>query len=358
MPPRPFVNDALWRCLCPGFPSNATAAQIARAAAPKGLRQPHARRSNSRPQCQSRLYTAAATAPTSPFFAQPHLPSPTSPPHLPARNAKEKPALVHLPTHLLYQDLRVQGAKGKFDEVMKICNVLVKDRGKAPDKEMYAAILHSFTSSSDGTAGKVRKVLEDMGFWSDGTDGSVRVELDLRGCENVLEALAVHPDYLLRAEVLDYMREKWFTLSDRAQGFVVAGLLRERLFEQALDMLEDMCAKKARVDDWIWSEAMWSLLEFGEVEEAFYVLGLKDSATQSHVPGAAVGVKLSNALWSAMLDAAAKKQLVGLQPTTQLDGLLTIIVRACTYSMDDTSPTRLPQACYRYLRFGSLSSLT
>ncbi|KAF1926914.1 uncharacterized protein M421DRAFT_422156 [Didymella exigua CBS 183.55] len=308
MPPRPFVNDALWRCLCPGFPPHATAAHLARAAAPTA--DSFVSKRSSRLQCQ-RSYSAAAQV--SPFFAQPHVPPPGTRSQfaMQPRNAKEKTPLVHLPTHTLYEDVRHAGAKGSFDEVMRICRVLIQDRGQRPDPAMYAAILHSLTSSTDGTAGKVRSVLEEMGFWSDkaAAEGVETVELDVRGCENVLQALAVHPDYLLRAEVLEYMREKWFALSDRAQCFVVAGLLRERLFEQALDMLEDMCRKEARVDEWLWSEAMWLLLEFGEVEEAFYVLGLKASVSDAATAGAACGVKLSHALWSALLDAAAHQQL-------------------------------------------------
>ncbi|KZM18623.1 uncharacterized protein EKO05_0000672 [Ascochyta rabiei] len=315
MPPRAFVNDALWRCLCPGFPPKALAPKAARIGG-STIVSPRPQRSTRAPQCQKRPYSAAASAPSaSPFFTQPHAPPPTSrdqyAPRVP-RSAREKTPLVQLPTHVLYESLRHEGFKGHFDEVMRICNVLVKDRGQRPDKDMYAAILHSFTSSVDGTAGKVRKVLEDMGFWADSTsEGGVaeKVELDARGCENVLEALAVHPDYLLRAEVLEYMKERWFTLSDRGHNFVVAGLLRDRLFEQALEMLEDMCAKQVRVEEWVFSEAMWLLLEFGEIEEAFYVLGLKESATSTNTAGAAAGVKLSNALWGAMLDAAAKHHL-------------------------------------------------
>ena len=316
MPPRPFVNDALWRCLCPGFPSNATANHLVRAPASITLRTAQPKRSKPRPQCQSRLYNAAASAASnSTFFDQPHIRSPAPQPRpqsrWPTSNAKQQLPLTQLPTHLLYEDLRIEGAKGNFDQVMSICRVLVQDRGQAPDKDMYAAILHSFTSSDQGTAGKVRKVLEEMGFWSDASDmtGGQKVELDIRGCENVLEALSVHPDYLLRAEVLEYMRAKWFPLSPRAQGFVVAGLLRERSFEQALEMLEGMCGK-VRVEPWVWSVAMWSLLEFGEVEEAFYVLGLKERATEKNIGGEVYGVKLSSALWGALLDAAANKQLV------------------------------------------------
>ena len=198
-----------------------------------------------------------------------------------------------------------------------------------------------------------------MGFWGDEAalklEGKEKVDLDVRGCENVLQALAVHPDYLLRAEVLEYMREKWYTLSDRAHCFVVAGLLRDRLFEQALEMLDDMCRKKVRVDDWVWSEAMWLLLEFGEVEEAFYVLGLKESVSEG-TPGAAYGVKLSNALWGALLDAAAQQQLVRLSHSFSIASL-THSARRRAHSMDYTSPARLPQTPHRYLPAGPLPRL-
>lgn len=151
-----------------------------------------------------------------------------------------------------------------------------------------------------------------MGFWADSHSGSgrqARIELDLRGCECVLEVLAVHPDYLLRTEILEYMKSRWFTLSDRGHNFVVAGMLRERHFEQALEMLEDMVKKKTRIENWLFDKALWILLEFGEVEEAFYVLNLKDKH-QSH-NNSTGSVKLSNALWGALLDSASKRQLVG-----------------------------------------------
>lgn len=201
---------------------------------------------------------------------------------------------------------------------MNICRVLIKDRGEQPNKEMYTAILHSFVDSVNGTAGKVRKVLEEMGFWND-ADGyaseyaskPARIELDARGCECVLEALAVHPDYLLRSEILDYMRSRWFTLSHRGQNFVVAGMLRERHFEHALEMLDDMVKKQVRVEDWLFDKAMWMLLEFEEVEEAFYILSLKEGAHRSSGNGAG-NAKLSDALWGTLLDAAGEKQLVSI----------------------------------------------
>lgn len=187
-----------------------------------------------------------------------------------------------------------------------------------PNRDMYTAILHSFVSSTNGTAGKVRHVLEEMGFWNDSysmRSGRPKIELDARGCECVLEVLAVHPDHLLRTDILEYMKSRWYNPSDRAMNFVIAGMLRERLFEHALEMLEDMVSRKARVEDWLFDKAMWILVEFDEIEEAFHVLSLKQGVESAKHGGAAT-VNLSDALWGTLLDAAAQKQLVS---TTSLN---------------------------------------
>lgn len=204
--------------------------------------------------------------------------------------------------------MRREGAKGNYFEVLDTCRELIEKRGEARNTAMYTAILHSFVSCTNGTAGKARAVLEEMGFWAEA--GQPRVELDARGCECLLEVLAVHPDYLLRDEILDYMRARWFSLSDRGRGFVVAGLLRDRHFEFALDMLEDMVRNATRVDAWVFDKAMWMLLEFDEVEEAFYVLSLKETRRRSKSRPVSVSGIISNVLWGALLDAAARRQLL------------------------------------------------
>ncbi|KAH6629372.1 hypothetical protein C7974DRAFT_311790 [Boeremia exigua] len=284
MPPRPFVNDALWRCLCPGFPPSTTP-RLARTA-------PRLARTSStplRPVRSPRSHCAYTTSTRTTHYAPPLAP-------------RAKPAQLSIPQ--LYNDLRAAGIRGHFDDAVRLCGLL-QDRGHAPDKDMYAALLHALASSSDGTGGKLRAVLADMGFWG----GGAGVELDARGCENALEALAVHPDYLLRAEVLQYMRARWMNVSDRAQGFVVVGYLRERGFEQALELLEALCARQVRVEEWVWSVALWTLLEYGEVEEAFWVLGLRESVLAGGRMGRAYRVRLSDALWGALMDAAAQQQM-------------------------------------------------
>ncbi|KAI4671005.1 uncharacterized protein J4E88_009400 [Alternaria novae-zelandiae] len=284
------------------------------------LLQRNASRKDAIAHCGRQLRTynrsSAPSAANDTFFSQPGAALngfrsfAEKPRTLPSHTSRDRPPLAQLPTYILYEHVRAEGAKGNFDEVMNICRVLIKDRGEFPNREMYTAVLHSFVDSVNGTAGKVRKVLEEMGFW-DEADGSLtgkpRILLDARGCECVLEVLAVHPDYLLRTDILEYMKSRWFMPSDRARNFIIAGMLRERHFEHALELLEEMVRNKARVESWLFDKAIWMLLEFGEVEEAFYVLSLKEGV---HSKSSGTGtVQLSIALWGALLDAAAHKQL-------------------------------------------------
>jgi hypothetical protein len=339
MPPRPFVNDALWRCLCPGFPSNARLLPRATTAAGKATQYPR-----TKPCDQSRPYRVYDTPPahewdteirsskfqwsrtrssdtrssdtrssdsTHQWQLKPSATIGYTANRKEARALNRTVSLARQPTATLYELLRIEGAKGQYDAVLHIINVLIRDREERPNKDMYVAILHSFVSSENGTAGKVRKVLEEMGFWEDdgwSMNGVGKIDLDHKGCEVVLEALAVHPDYLLRNEILEHMKARWYTLSPRTHNFVVAGLLRDRLFEQALEKLDDMAQNDIKIEKWLLDKAMWMLLEFGQTEEAFHVLSLRHNLQSKEINNRYL--KPSSALLGAMLDAAGREQLV------------------------------------------------
>lgn len=72
----------------------------------------------------------------------------------------------------------------------------------------------------------------------------------------------------------------------------------------ALEKLEDMLRENVRIDPWLWDKAIWMLLEFGEVEEAFYVLSLRRNV------GSNVDTSLSGSLWTQLLDVAGKRHIV------------------------------------------------
>ena len=55
-----------------------------------------------------------------------------------------------------------------------------------------------------------------------------------------IKALAVHPDYELRENVLRQLRDRWMPLTPDGWHSVVAGLTREHQFELALDHIANM----------------------------------------------------------------------------------------------------------------------
>jgi hypothetical protein len=66
---------------------------------------------------------------------------------------------------------------------MNIIKILIKDRRETPNLRLYAGILHSFVNTQEGTAGKIRKVLEEM--------QEEGIDLDAGTCHYVLEVRTV-----------------------------------------------------------------------------------------------------------------------------------------------------------------------
>ena len=93
------------------------------------------------------------------------------------------------------------------------------------------------------------------------------------------------------------MKERWFTLSDRGHNFVVAGLLRDRCFEQALDKIESMTAEQIPVSPWVSDMAIYLLLDNKDLEEAYQLVLMRQNSKNKN---------LSLSLWMQLLDCASK----------------------------------------------------
>ena len=78
---------------------------------------------------------------------------------------------------------------------------------------------------------------------------------------------------------------------------VVAGLLRDRHFEQALEHIDDMSLRRIKVSDWLLDKAIWILLDYGEIDEAWRLMLMRRQAGRTG---------LSQPLWGHFLDVAAK----------------------------------------------------
>ncbi|PHH89891.1 hypothetical protein CDD83_5031 [Cordyceps sp. RAO-2017] len=70
-------------------------------------------------------------------------------------------------------------------------------------------------------------------------------------CYGALAALAIHPDYHLRQEVVALMGEFWFPVHTAAKQNVMIGLLRDGQYELAYARLTEMIEQDDAVDPWV-----------------------------------------------------------------------------------------------------------
>jgi hypothetical protein len=84
--------------------------------------------------------------------------------------------------------------------------------------------------------------------------------------------LAIHPDYLLREQIMQEMKERWFGLSPEGWHHLVVGLIRDRQYEVAMDKLEQMQSDEIMVQPWLYDVFMFQLCEAEELDEAFKLL--------------------------------------------------------------------------------------
>ncbi|KAJ5223797.1 hypothetical protein N7468_008339 [Penicillium chermesinum] len=109
-------------------------------------------------------------------------------------------------------------------------------------------------------------------------------------------ALAVHPDYVLRQNILRKLRERWMVLSPEGWHFVVCGLIRENQFELALDHMSEMERKKVPIETWLYKTMVYNLCELEEFDEVYRLV-------KSRLD---LGYETTDKLWAHVLRAAIK----------------------------------------------------
>jgi len=298
--------DELWACLCPSW--NATTllrgpARIPRVRKPpKCLNAPANRRAYSaQGQFEDRGLNARRLEAQSRHFDAVYNPDDREP----ARRYKQsipkwKPSqqngkvqepeedIYTVPTNSLYNRMRVAAAQGEYHKTRDLVEFLVRERREMPSVEHYNALILSNVSADPGTAWRVHDLLAEMQH--------AGLQLDAATCHAVLKVLAVHPDHLLRTGILDYMRSKWIGVNETGEHDIAAGLLREGLFEQALERLDGMERQHMRVQGWLLDMFVYMLCEAGEVGEAYTIM------QRRHLDGE---LNLSRALWHHFLDKAS-----------------------------------------------------
>ena len=191
----------------------------------------------------------------------------------------------------IHSILRVAASEGTVHSIYRVqacVNYLLQELGEGPSVRLYSALILA-QCRADGSVAEVERLLEEMG-----REG---LEMDNSVCHDILKVLSVHPDYILRTQVLDYMRGKWFQLSDGGWHDVTAGLVREGSLEMAMERVEEMQRSGIRVLGWLYDLLTYSLAEREEMDEVLRLLQERVQAGDTNI---------SPSLFYHLLDASAR----------------------------------------------------
>lgn len=272
--------DALWHCLCPSFnPSlllrsplrprpNATATRLKSAKCTRSVWSPAHAKARNQARIWHKQNTDAGTT---------HIWS------------KGKLNLKNESTPLLYELLRTSARNSKPQEVDVLVDRLVRVRHQPPDSRIYSALILANAHHAEGSVLRVNALLQEM--------EKENIHMDIGICHDVLTVLAVHPDYILRESILHFMQQRWYKLSDSGRHDLTAALLKEGQLELALTELERLRRERALVPAWLADMAIYTLLEFEEVEEALHLVHARVKDGEMNI---------SNSIWYHLLDTASQ----------------------------------------------------
>ncbi|KAK8206976.1 pentatricopeptide repeat protein [Phyllosticta capitalensis] len=164
----------------------------------------------------------------------------------------------------LKKSLHRVASEGNVGMAHHIISELLAVRREEPDLDMYAAAILVNTDAQLGSAGAVGALVKEM------ADSGLEPTSEI--CHNVLKALAVHPDYLLREAILEYMRQRWISITEDGRHDIAIGLLRDRQFEFALEQIEAMEADGVAIQPWLYDMAIHMLCDAEEPDEAFRIV--------------------------------------------------------------------------------------
>ncbi|KAI9718601.1 MAG: hypothetical protein M1812_004052 [Candelaria pacifica] len=193
------------------------------------------------------------------------------------------------PTEELYDQLRKFAIKGEATLVWRIINILLGRRHEKANLRLYAALIHVNIDANLGSAAAITKLLKEMK-----QDG---IGIDSGTYHTVLKVLAVHPDYLLRNEILEQMRQRWLTLTVDGWHDVVAGLIREKQFEIAHDKLDHMQQQGLNIHGWLYDMFIYALCDIGELDDALKIIEYRVFRGE---------YAISATLWYYLLDTASR----------------------------------------------------
>lgn len=159
----------------------------------------------------------------------------------------------------------------KHGRIMQLVEHLVCRRDQQPLSPFIYECLMDAMADPQGSVTAIRKLLDDM--------AAHNVKPTEQICQSALVALTNHPDYALRHEVLDMMKDYWFHVDARAQQNVVLGLLRDEQYELAHLRLTKLLEEYPLVDHWVLDVFIVVFGQLGFLDEMLQLLYWRESTT-------------------------------------------------------------------------------
>ncbi|KAG6018203.1 hypothetical protein E4U41_004011 [Claviceps citrina] len=278
MRPSPLFCDGLWSCLCPAFDPLALR-QAGRLAGRPGVAvinnssrrlARHVARRGTVHAAGRRMMTTLTTHPTharpetSGFPTRERLLAPTPPTDETLRRASLDDIVAALLTMRQRDGWNCHGKEiDRHSRILLLVRHLLSERGRPPSLFVYECVMDAMIDPQGSVKG-MRKLLEDM--------ASQNLKPTAELCQSALAALAVHPDYVLRQEILDTMHQYWFPIDTRAKQSVVLGLLRDEQYELAYLRLTEMMDQKAVIDLWVYDIFIMVFGKLGFIDEMLLLL--------------------------------------------------------------------------------------
>lgn len=283
MPPAQF--DGLWHCLCPSF-RRTLSAPLARSLIRVKTTRQH------RSQSQKTQYVDHGPDPQS--WSETFKPG-LRPRSLGSRKAEKWPllskahAIPNLSTKDAYEELRQAASQGDYGRAREYVKILVKGRGEKPSLQLYHAMILANTSAQYGSPNEVASLLQEMVEEGIPPDSAIY--------HAALKVLSIHPDYLLRKEIMEKLYQKWFTLTADGWHDVIAGLIRDRQLEVAMNNLNVAEQQGIKIKSWLYDTLVYTLCDITEFNEALKIMQRRYFSGEAD---------LSVTLWYHLLDSASR----------------------------------------------------
>ncbi|KAL9600058.1 MAG: hypothetical protein Q9219_003428 [cf. Caloplaca sp. 3 TL-2023] len=188
----------------------------------------------------------------------------------------------------IHEEMRKASTAGDHARTREIMRTIVQDRGQKPSRKHYHALILANTNPRLGSVSEVVSILQEM--------EEVDIPLDFASYHAVLKVLAIHPDHLLRRQILDEFRTRWFSLSNEGWHDVIVGLLRDKQIELALQNLQSAQQEGVRIGPWLYDMLIYNLCDIGEHDEALSTLKSRVESGEQLISGT---------LWYYLLDSAS-----------------------------------------------------